>query len=92
MFERLSIRFPDGGLGDEPLSALLEAAGLPVSTAEKQPAAAGVLKLREQIQKDMMIKALESAKGNVSQAAKISGIPRSTFYKRLKKFNLSAES
>ncbi|AKE22645.1 MULTISPECIES: acetoin dehydrogenase operon transcriptional activator AcoR [Bacillus] len=92
VFERLSIRFPEGGLGDEPLSALLEAAGLPVSTAEKQPAAAGVLKLREQIQKDMMIKALESAKGNVSQAAKISGIPRSTFYKRLKKFNLSAES
>ncbi len=35
VFERLSIRFPDGRLKDEPLTALLEVAGLPIIPAEK---------------------------------------------------------
>ncbi|MBL4967675.1 sigma-54-dependent Fis family transcriptional regulator [Bacillus halotolerans] len=92
VFERLSIRFPDGRLSDEPLSLLLEASGLPIGPVKEKEAETKVLNLREQIQKDILINALETAKGNVSQAAKISGIPRSTFYKRLKKFNMTAGS
>ncbi|MEC1634332.1 sigma-54-dependent Fis family transcriptional regulator [Bacillus mojavensis] len=92
VFERLSIRFPDGRLSDEPLSLLLEASGLPIGPVKEKRAETKALNLREQIQKDILINALETAKGNVSQAAKISGIPRSTFYKRLKKFNMTAGS
>ncbi|WP_316274915.1 sigma-54-dependent Fis family transcriptional regulator [Bacillus halotolerans] len=92
VFERLSIRFPDGRLSDEPLSLLLEASGLPIGPVKEKGAETKALNLREQIQKDILINALETAKGNVSQAAKISGIPRSTFYKRLKKFNMTAGS
>ncbi|KUP30764.1 MULTISPECIES: sigma-54-dependent Fis family transcriptional regulator [Bacillus] len=92
VFERLSIRFPDGRLSDEPLSLLLEASGLPIGPVKEKEAETKGLNLREQIQKDILINALETAKGNVSQAAKISGIPRSTFYKRLKKFNMTAGS
>ncbi len=92
VFERLSIRFPDGRLSDEPLSLLLEASGLPIGPVKEKEAETKALNLREQIQKDILINALETAKGNVSQAAKISGIPRSTFYKRLKKFNMTAGS
>ncbi|MBV5123898.1 sigma-54-dependent Fis family transcriptional regulator [Bacillus halotolerans] len=92
VFERLSIRFPDGRLSDEPFSLLLEASGLPIGPVKEKEAETKALNLREQIQKDILINALETAKGNVSQAAKISGIPRSTFYKRLKKFNMTAGS
>jgi transcriptional regulator of acetoin/glycerol metabolism len=92
VFERLSIRFPDGRLSDEPLSLLLEASGLPIGPVKEKRAETKALNLRDQIQKDILINALETAKGNVSKAAKISGIPRSTFYKRLKKFNMTAGS
>ncbi len=44
--------------------------------------------IREKIQKDLMIEALHKTKGNVTLAAKLIDIPRSTFYKRMKKFNI----
>jgi transcriptional regulator of acetoin/glycerol metabolism len=46
------------------------------------------LTFREKIQKDLMIEALHKTKGNVTLAAKLLDIPRSTFYKRMQKFNL----
>lgn len=46
------------------------------------------LKAREKIQKDLMLEALKKTKGNVSAAALLLDIPRSTFYKRLKKFGM----
>jgi len=46
------------------------------------------LTLREKIQKELMIEALQKTKGNVSLAANLLGVPRSTFYKRIQKFNL----
>lgn len=46
------------------------------------------LTFRENVQKELMIDVLQKAKGNVSIAAKLSGIPRSTFYKKMQKFNL----
>ncbi|HJV47444.1 MAG TPA: sigma-54-dependent Fis family transcriptional regulator [Bacillota bacterium] len=46
------------------------------------------LTLREKIQKEQMIDALQRTKGNVSLAAQLLAVPRSTFYKRLQKFNL----
>jgi sigma-54 dependent transcriptional regulator, acetoin dehydrogenase operon transcriptional activator AcoR len=46
------------------------------------------LTARQKIQKQLMIEALQNAKGNVSLAANLMGVPRSTFYKRLQKFNL----
>jgi len=47
-----------------------------------------VLTFREKVQKDLMMDALRKTQGNVSLAAKLLDIPRSTFYNRLKKFNL----
>ncbi|MFB6465522.1 sigma-54-dependent Fis family transcriptional regulator [Cytobacillus sp. Hz8] len=46
------------------------------------------LKGRERIQRDLMLEALKRTKGNVTAAAKLLEIPRSTFYKRLKKFEI----
>ncbi|MED0932367.1 sigma-54-dependent Fis family transcriptional regulator [Bacillus mobilis] len=46
------------------------------------------LNFREKIQRDSMIEALEKTKGNVSLAAKLLDVPRSTFYKRMQKFKL----
>lgn len=46
------------------------------------------LTFREKIQRDLMIDALQKAKGNVSLAAKLLDVPRSTFYKRMQRFGL----
>ncbi len=46
------------------------------------------LTLREKIQKEQMIQALQKTNGNVTLAAEYLNIPRSTFYKRVRKFNL----
>ncbi|MGH1283933.1 sigma-54-dependent Fis family transcriptional regulator [Bacillus toyonensis] len=46
------------------------------------------LSFRERIQHDSMIEALQKTNGNVSLAAKLLDVPRSTFYKRMQKFNL----
>ncbi len=43
---------------------------------------------REKIQRDSMIEALEKTNGNVSLAAKLLDVPRSTFYKRMQKYKL----
>ena len=46
------------------------------------------LTIREKIQRDLMLEALQRTKGNVTAAAKLIDIPRSTFYKRLQKYGL----
>ncbi|MFB9758259.1 sigma-54-dependent Fis family transcriptional regulator [Ectobacillus funiculus] len=46
------------------------------------------LTFREKIQRDLMVDALQKAKGNVSLAAKLLDVPRSTFYKRMQRFHL----
>jgi transcriptional regulator with PAS, ATPase and Fis domain len=46
------------------------------------------LTARDAIIKDTMVAALRNAKGNVTLAAKMLGVPRSTFYKRLRKYGL----
>ncbi|MGV2488114.1 UNVERIFIED_CONTAM: sigma-54-dependent Fis family transcriptional regulator, partial [Bacillus mycoides] len=46
------------------------------------------LNFREKIQRDSLIEALEKTNGNVSLAAKLLDVPRSTFYKRMQKFRL----
>ncbi|HET7580065.1 MAG TPA: sigma-54-dependent Fis family transcriptional regulator [Bacillales bacterium] len=46
------------------------------------------LTFRDKVQRDLMIETLRKTKGNVSMAAKLLDVPRSTFYKRIKKFNL----
>ncbi|EFI64599.1 putative acetoin operon transcriptional activator [Bacillus cereus SJ1] len=42
----------------------------------------------KKIQRDSMIEALEKTNGNVSLAAKLLDVPRSTFYKRMQKYKL----
>lgn len=46
------------------------------------------LNFREKIQRGSMIEALEKTNGNVSLAAKLLDVPRSTFYKRMQKYKL----
>lgn len=47
-----------------------------------------ILNFREKIQRDSMIEALQKTNGNVSLAAKLLDVPRSTFYKRMQKYKL----
>ncbi|PER50042.1 sigma-54-dependent Fis family transcriptional regulator [Bacillus thuringiensis] len=46
------------------------------------------LNFRGKIQRDSMIEALQKTNGNVSLAAKLLDVPRSTFYKRMQKYKL----
>ncbi|KAA0797940.1 sigma-54-dependent Fis family transcriptional regulator [Bacillus tropicus] len=50
--------------------------------------AENALNFREKIQRDSMVEALEKTNGNVSLAAKLLDVPRSTFYKRMQKYKL----
>lgn len=72
-FESLTIRHPSSSLSIEQEN---------IEEVEKK------LKAREKIQKDLMLDALKKTKGNVTAAAKLLEIPRSTFYKRLQKFGM----
>ncbi|AJO17102.1 sigma-54-dependent Fis family transcriptional regulator [Bacillus paralicheniformis] len=84
-FERLRVLFPDGGLiAPSQYSAVLD--GLHWKSGA--PSEEDRLTFRERVQKQTMMEALQKTKGNVSEAAKQAGIPRSTFYKRLRKYNL----
>ncbi len=88
VLERLRIASPQLALkdlhvldplfGDHPLS----------DTEKKEEQKLPEMNIREKIQKDLMIEALRKTKGNVTQAAKLLEVPRSTFYKRLKRFGL----
>lgn len=46
------------------------------------------LNFREKTQRDSMIEVLQKTNGNVSLAAKLLDVPRSTFYKRMQKYKL----
>ncbi|NPC91883.1 sigma-54-dependent Fis family transcriptional regulator [Bacillus sp. WMMC1349] len=86
MFERLRVLFPAGGFirssQYEPILSELELSNHVLSAEDDH------LTFREHLQKQTIIDALQKTKGNVSKAAKLAGIPRSTFYKRLQKYNL----
>ena len=92
VFERLRVLFPFGGMIGAPqfgpvLSALeLQSAALPAG--DGRPSGRAPLTFREHIQKHAIMDALQKTKGYVTKAAKLAGIPRSTFYKRLQKYNL----
>ncbi|HZG86375.1 sigma-54-dependent Fis family transcriptional regulator [Paenibacillus sp.] len=58
----------------------------PAGAERTEPRRGQPLKLREQIQKQQMLDALQRTNGNVTKAAKLLGMPRSTFYKRMMKF------
>ncbi len=90
VFERLRVLFPSGGMiceaDYEPVLGALDwqSSGSPAA----DHCSSAPLTFREHIQKHTMMEALQKTKGNVTKAAKLAGIPRSTFYKRLQKYNL----
>lgn len=45
-------------------------------------------KVLEKYEKHTLLKYIDQAKGNISQAARLSGIPRRTFYRLMKKYGL----
>lgn len=49
------------------------------------------LSFRDKIMQQQMVEALQKTNGNVSKAAKLLGIPRSTFYKRIHRFEETAK-
>lgn len=49
---------------------------------------AGKMTYREEIEKQSIIQALQKTNGSASAAAGLLGIPRSTFYRKLQKYNL----
>lgn len=55
---------------------------------ETVPAEGTSLRFREQLEKQTIVQALEKSGGSASVAAELLGIPRSTFYRKLKKYRL----
>lgn len=94
VLERLQIVLPNGWISPFEIYRLLPEVNtchsLPVPSVPKGERIEHLpeLTFREKIQKDLMMEALQKTKGNVSLAAKLLDIPRSTFYKRIQKFNL----
>lgn len=92
LFEHIRVLFPEGGwMGASQYAEVLE-----TIDQKKQklhpPQCTEIpkeLTFREQIQKQTVIEALHTTKGHVSEAARLAGVPRSTFYKWMRKFRLS---
>ncbi|MBR8660546.1 transcriptional regulator of acetoin/glycerol metabolism [Brevibacillus aydinogluensis] len=61
--------------------------GLPPQSAAPSPSPRP-LTYREQLERNAIVRALEKSNGSASVAAEMLGIPRSTFYRKLKKYQL----
>ncbi|MED3561283.1 sigma-54-dependent Fis family transcriptional regulator [Bacillus xiapuensis] len=91
MLERLHIISPSQMSGLEQFLELLSIQHStlpPIRKPEEKEVDERKLNAREKIQRDLMIEALRKTKGNVTAAAKLLDIPRSTFYKRLQKYGI----
>ncbi|MGM0757857.1 MAG: sigma-54-dependent Fis family transcriptional regulator [Bacillota bacterium] len=92
LFEHIRVLFPKGGwIGESQYASVLEA--IDQKKQKLHPAECTEipkeLTFRERIQKQTVIEALHKTKGRVSEAARLAGVPRSTFYKWMRKFKLS---
>ncbi|MEW6980941.1 MAG: sigma-54-dependent Fis family transcriptional regulator [Bacillota bacterium] len=92
LFEHIRVLFPKGGwIGESQYASVLEA--IDQKKKKLHPAECTEipkeLTFRERIQKQTVIEALHKTKGHVSEAARLAGVPRSTFYKWMRKFKLS---
>lgn len=92
LFEHLRVLFPKGGwIGESQYASVLET----IDQKKQKPHPEECteipkeLTFRERIQKQTVIEALHNTKGHVSEAPKLAGVPRSTFYKWMRKFKLS---
>jgi sigma-54 dependent transcriptional regulator, acetoin dehydrogenase operon transcriptional activator AcoR len=90
VLERLHIMFSSGLANQDTLIDYFEVIQEQSKSTEQVPidGQERKLKAREKIQRDLMLDALQKTKGNVTAAAKLLDIPRSTFYKRIQKFGL----
>jgi transcriptional regulator of acetoin/glycerol metabolism len=94
VLERLHIMFPDKQSSKDMLVYSMELLNInhpsipPTIEQEYIYVDEKKFKAREKIQRDLILEALKKTKGNVTAAAKLLDIPRSTFYKRLKKFGM----
>jgi transcriptional regulator of acetoin/glycerol metabolism len=59
----------------------------PVEGADDDEGPDGVRPMRE-YEKEMMLRALAQTRGSVTDAARVLGIGRTTFYRRAKKFSI----
>ncbi|MED1750265.1 MULTISPECIES: sigma-54-dependent Fis family transcriptional regulator [Bacillus] len=92
LFEHIRVLFPKSGwIGESQYASVLEA--IDQKKQKLHPAECTEipkeLTFRERIQKQTVIEALHKTKGHVSEAARLAGVPRSTFYKWMRKFKLS---
>jgi sigma-54 dependent transcriptional regulator, acetoin dehydrogenase operon transcriptional activator AcoR len=89
ILERLHIMLPEWHGSIQALyKEILPTKQLPSGSKDEIESTENQLKPREKIQRDLMLDALKKTKGNVTAAAKLLDIPRSTFYKRLQRFSL----
>ncbi|MCM2533933.1 sigma-54-dependent Fis family transcriptional regulator [Neobacillus pocheonensis] len=94
VLERLHILFSDGLLEQDEMLNSLQSIWVNKPLKSSPMELEGIedcdkkLKAREKIQRECMLEALQKTKGNVTAAAKLLDIPRSTFYKRLQRFGL----
>ncbi|USK60297.1 sigma-54-dependent Fis family transcriptional regulator [Peribacillus asahii] len=92
VLQRLSILLLDEGVDYQELIHSMYSLGILQQQEEQVPMEVvdleNQLTIRERIQRDLMLEALQRTKGNVTAAAKLIDIPRSTFYKRLQKYGL----
>ncbi|MGE4298060.1 MAG: sigma-54 interaction domain-containing protein [Desulfovibrionaceae bacterium] len=82
----------NGGNGSGPVRATPGAASVPAYGAHETSGDSGFHTRKERImdnfEKRELMCYLRNAEGNVSEASRVSGIPRRTFYRKMKKFGL----
>ncbi|MET3317682.1 UNVERIFIED_ORG: transcriptional regulator of acetoin/glycerol metabolism [Peribacillus simplex] len=95
VLQRLSILLQDGRVDYEQLLNSMHSLAITQKAdcqspkeIDKNCIMGNELTTREKIQRDLMLEALQRTQGNVTAAAKLIDLPRSTFYKRLHKYGL----
>ncbi|UYO36079.1 sigma-54-dependent Fis family transcriptional regulator [Bacillus zhangzhouensis] len=92
LFEHIRVLYPEGGwLGPSQYAEVLKVFDKKKKKLypAKHSGFSEGLSYRQQIQKQMVIDSLHKTKGHVSEAARLAGVPRSTFYKWMRKYKLS---
>ncbi|MEJ9231486.1 sigma-54-dependent Fis family transcriptional regulator [Peribacillus butanolivorans] len=95
VLQRLSILLQDGRVDYEQLLNSMHSLAITQQADCRSPKEidkncinGNELTTRGKIQRDLMLEALQRTQGNVTAAAKLIDLPRSTFYKRLHKYGL----
>jgi len=89
--ERLAALEPNGPIDLAPVASALEAEGAPGGAAAAPDLPLAYQEARQAFERDYLRRLLAGAGGNVSEAARLSGIPRQNLYVRMKRWGVVAD-